>query len=501
MQKNELYHLLSPWLLSPWLEVDLPGPPLQEMVLDSREVAAGDLFVAIAGHQYDGRRYINQAIAQGAAAVLAEADGVAVDGTMRQLYGVPIVYLQSLDRRLSEIACRFYGNNQLSLPLVGVTGTNGKTTTTQLVAQWCDLLGGRGAVMGTLGVGNLRQLRATDNTTCSAIEVQRSIAKWRESGVTLAAMEVSSHGLAQSRVSAVPFSAAVFTNLTHDHLDYHGSMELYQAAKWRLFSEHKVRQAVLNGDDPVGYDWLHSLPDPVAVSLTDLRLSSWQGRRVIARRTTYTPDGVTIEVDSSWGSGKLQSRLLAPFNASNLLLALATLLALDYPLDSLLELAPSLQPICGRMERFTVPDRPTVVVDYAHTPDALKKSLDALRLHTKGKLWCLFGCGGERDRAKRPIMGAIAEGSADYVVVTQDNPRGEDPQAIVDEILKGMVNPSSARVIFDRSEALVSTILQAAAEDLVLVAGKGHENYQIIGQERLDHSDRLLVAHFLGVAA
>ncbi|QUG77141.1 UDP-N-acetylmuramoyl-L-alanyl-D-glutamate--2,6-diaminopimelate ligase [Erwinia sp. E602] len=495
MTDRNLRDLLAPWVPG------LPAHPLRDMILDSRAAAAGDLFVAIKGHAADGRRFIPQAIAQGVAAVLAEAEGAASDGDVVEMHGVPVIYLAQLSQRLSALAGRFYDQPGDKLKLVGVTGTNGKTTTTQLLAQWAQLLGETGAVMGTVGNGLYGQLTPAENTTGSAVDVQHLLASLAEQGATLAAMEVSSHGLVQHRVAALPFAAAAFTNLSRDHLDYHGDMAGYEAAKWLLFAEHQVGQAIINADDEVGRRWLSKLPDAVAVTMEDNLQPGCHGRWLKATAVDYHDGGATVAFSSNWGDATIESRLMGAFNVSNLLVALGTLLALDYPLAALVATAGQLQPVTGRMEVFSAPGKPTVVVDYAHTPDALEKALAAARLHCTGKLWCLFGCGGDRDKGKRPLMGAIAEQFADVVVVTDDNPRSEDPAAIIADVLSGLLDPGRALAMPGRAQAVTHAVMQAQEGDIVLVAGKGHEDYQIVGSQRFDYSDRATVARLLGVLA
>lgn len=487
-------------LLAPW-NIQVPERKLKEMTLDSRVAASGDLFIAIVGHKVDGRRYISQAIAQGVAAVIAEAEGEAPNGTVVMSHGVPVIYIEHLNLHLSAIAGRFYQQPSEKMRLVGVTGTNGKTTTTQLLAQWSQLLGERGAVMGTVGNGLLGHVVPTENTTGSAVDVQRELNELVKSGATFTAMEVSSHGLVQERVAALHFAAAAFTNLSRDHLDYHGSMEEYEAAKWRLFERHQVGEIIINVDDRVGAHRIATMPNAIAVTMEDNLPQGWQGRWLKAHEVSYHDNGTTVKFDSNWGGGVVESRLLGAFNVSNLLVALTTLLSLGYSLNHLVESAPNLQPVCGRMEVFTAPGRPTVVVDYAHTPDALEKALEAARLHCKGELWCVFGCGGDRDRGKRPLMGGVAEQFADRVIVTDDNPRSEDPQAIVADILTGFTDTKRANVIHGRAEAVTSVVMQAGPDDVVVIAGKGHEDYQLIGNRRLDYSDRTTVANLLGMAA
>lgn len=495
MTDRNLQEVLAPWV------PNASALMLKAMTLDSRNVTASDLFVAVVGHSVDGRKYISQAIAQGAAAVVADAQDVAKDGEIREVEGVPVIYLAQLSERLSALAGRFYCRPVDAMRIVGVTGTNGKTTITQLLAQWVTSLGESSAVMGTVGNGLYGQLVESENTTGSAIDIQRTLAEFSAQHVNLTAMEISSHGLVQHRVAALPFSAAIFTNLSRDHLDYHGDMESYAAAKLSLFTEHQVGVSVINADDEIGQQWLTHLTDAVAVSARGLSLSQRHGLWLTATAITYHEEGVAIQFDSAWGSGECVSALIGEFNVSNVLLALATLLALGYPLAQLLASASRLSPVCGRMEVFKQPGHAVAVVDYAHTPDALQKALEAARRHCQGQLWCIFGCGGDRDRGKRPLMGAIAEEFADRVVITDDNPRSENPAAITQDILSGLIDASHAQVIAGRAQAIANVFQQATEQDIVLIAGKGHEDYQIIGHQRLDYSDRATVATLLGTMA
>ncbi|MFB6422170.1 MAG: UDP-N-acetylmuramoyl-L-alanyl-D-glutamate--2,6-diaminopimelate ligase [Candidatus Malihini olakiniferum] len=488
-------------LLAPWIQ-HLPLRQLQGITLDSHAAMEGDLFIAIVGHNADGRHYIPQAIAQGVSAVIAEANGETSNGSIREMHGIPVVYLSNLNYRLSAIAGRFYQQPAEKLRLVGVTGTNGKTTITHLLAQWSQLLGDTSAVIGTMGSGLLGNIsRPTANTTASAVDIQHMLHQFVEKGATFAAMEVSSHGLVQHRVKSLPFAASVFTNLSRDHINYHGDMEKYATAKWSLFSEHKFGQAIINADDEAGQRWLGKLPDAVAVTLHNNLSPSYHGRWLQATAFDYQDEDTSIEFDSMWGHGHIKSRFIGEFNASNLLMALATLLSLNYGIDELTKTSAQLQPVCGRMEVFKAPGKPTVIVDYAHTPDALEKVLAVARLRCKGELWCVFGCGGDRDKGNRPLMGAIAEQLADRLVVTNDNPRSEKPQVIMKEILSGLVNARIVMKINDRTEAVASAILQAKPDDMVVIAGKGHEDYQLVGNHRLYYSDRLTAARLLGVIA
>ncbi|MFS1538962.1 MAG: UDP-N-acetylmuramoyl-L-alanyl-D-glutamate--2,6-diaminopimelate ligase [Candidatus Phlomobacter fragariae] len=495
MEDRNLRDLLAP------LGVNAPDKVLREMTLDSRKVALGDLFLAVKGHQTDGRQYISQAIAQGVAAIIAEAQGEAEAGTIRYMHGVPVIYIKDLNNQLSLLAGEFYQHPAVKLRLIGVTGTNGKTTTTQLIAQWAKGLGEVSAVMGTVGNGMLGEIVPSENTTSSAVDVQAELQLLVDKQATLVAMEVSSHGLVQGRVADIRFTTTVFTNLSRDHLDYHGDMQNYAAAKWLLFSRHKSDKQIINVDDDTGLQWLEKLPQACVVSIEDRIPIDWQGAWVLVEQVDYHDRGATIHFNSSWGKGSLESPLMGAFNVNNVMLAMATLLMMGYSFDEVVKSSNALQPVCGRMEVFTSPGRPTVVVDYAHTPDALEKALIATRLHCRGKLWCVFGCGGDRDKGKRALMGGVAEQYADFVMVTDDNPRSEEPKAIINDILSGFFDAGRAIQIVGRVEAVTSAIMQANADDVILIAGKGHEDYQIIGDRRLDYSDRMTVARLLGVVA
>lgn len=464
--------------------------PIAGLAIDSRGVKPGDCFLAFPGVATDGRRFIEDAAARGAAAVLYEANGFAPAPL-----AIPCVAIASLREKLGAIASRFYGDPSRTLVVVGVTGTNGKTTCTQLLAQALDQSEGRAVVIGTLGYGFPGELDSSLHTTPDAVTVQRLLADFLAHGARYAAMEVSSHALHQGRVNATHFDVAVFTNLTHDHLDYHGDMAAYAEAKARLFEFPGLRHAVINVDDAFGRELAERLAGRVNVLTYGLERGD-----VGARAVQLTHEGMTLKITSPAGTATLTSPLFGRFNASNLLAVFATLLALGMLPNEAAERLSRARPAAGRMERFGGRSgNPLVVVDYAHTPDALEKVLTALREHTAGQLVCVFGCGGDRDRSKRPLMGAIAERLADRVIVTDDNPRHEDPQAIVGEIRAGMSR--EPLVVRDRRAAIGRAIAEAGAEDIVLVAGKGHEDYQQVGERRLAYSDRAAVRDILGAAA
>ena len=479
------------------LGIDIEGDVnLTHMTLDSRTAKAGCLFIAIKGHQTDGRQYIPQALQSGASAVIFEADSAQQHLQIHYEQNVPLIAFYQLSENLSRLADVFYQSPSKRLTLVGVTGTNGKTTTAQLLAQWTQLLGHNSAVMGTIGNGLFGQIKEAANTTGSAVEIQASLADFVAQGADFAAIEVSSHGLVQHRVEGVHFSAAVFTNLSRDHLDYHHSMENYVAAKKRLFTELDSRYQIIDADDPIGAAWLRELPNAVAVSANpEFSPQQTQWLKVVEVRFHYK--GAVIKFASSWGDGELHSALIGAFNVSNLLLVTATLLTLGYSLSELVNSVNKLTGVCGRMEMLTATHKPTVIVDYAHTPDALEKALQAARLHCHGKLWCIFGCGGDRDRGKRPLMAGIAEKLSDHVIATDDNPRTEDHTQIMADILKGFINPQAVQVIHQREEAIATAIKSAVENDVILIAGKGHEDYQIIGKTKHHFSDQEVARHYL----
>ncbi|MDH2927706.1 UDP-N-acetylmuramoyl-L-alanyl-D-glutamate--2,6-diaminopimelate ligase [Lonepinella koalarum] len=469
---------------------------VEDMTLDSRSVKSGCLFVAIKGHTVDGRRFIPQAIENGAVAVLADADHLNEHLTVRFENNVSIIAYFDLSAHLSEIADIFYDSPSQELTLVGVTGTNGKTTIAQLLAQWTQILGHNPAVMGTIGNGLLGQVKPAENTTGSALEVQSSLANFVAQGADFAAIEVSSHGLVQKRIEALHFAVAIFTNLSRDHLDYHGSMQEYANAKKRLFTELVTQQQVINADDQIGAGWLKALPNAVAVSC-QADFQPMQKNWLKCTAVSFNNKGASIEFCSSWGNGKLESHLIGAFNVSNLLLVLATLLSLGYCLTDLVKTVSQLTGVCGRMEMLHTPHKPTAIVDYAHTPDALEKALQAARIHCNGKLWCIFGCGGDRDNGKRPLMAKIAEQFADVVIATDDNPRTEEPTKIMADIVAGFEHANAVQIIHDREQAIKTAIQSAVENDVILIAGKGHEDYQIIRKVKHHFSDQEVVRKYI----
>jgi UDP-N-acetylmuramoyl-L-alanyl-D-glutamate--2,6-diaminopimelate ligase len=441
--------------------------------LDSRSVQRGDAFFALHGTRAHGISFAPAAVQRGARIVLAEApmvdDAPALD--------VPVLWIDNLHAQVGEIAARFHQRPSESLRMVGVTGTNGKTSCVQLLAQALTLLGHRAASIGTLGAGVHGQLHEGERTTPDAISVQAQLAAFRDDRVSHVAMEVSSHALVQGRVAAVDFEVAAFTNLTHDHLDYHGSMEAYGAAKAMLFAWPGLRSAVINIDDAFGRELTSQLSDDLQL----LRFSATgdDEAEVAASDIVTSAEGLAFHLRTPWGSRVIRSQLIGRFNVANLLAVVASLGALGEPFARIVEVVAQLQPVNGRMNRIGgVHGQPLVVVDYAHTPDALEQALNAVRAHCAGKLICVFGCGGERDAGKRPLMGEIAARLADVAIVTDDNPRGEDGDAIVAQIVAGMTAAPAMAVERDRAVAIADALALARPGDAVLIAGKGHETYQ-----------------------
>ncbi|WP_213875193.1 UDP-N-acetylmuramoyl-L-alanyl-D-glutamate--2,6-diaminopimelate ligase [Pseudomonas sp. dw_358] len=456
-------------------------PLIRELSLDSRTVRAGDLFLAVPGALVDGRAHIADALQRGAAAVAYEVEG----STVLPFTGVPLIPVKGLAAQLSDIAGRFYGEPSRMLDLVGVTGTNGKTSVTQLLAQALDQLGRHCGLIGTLGCGFHGALQSGRLTTPDPVAVQATLNDLKKAGAKAVAMEVSSHALHQGRVAALAFDIAVLTNLSRDHLDYHGDMQAYAEAKARLFAWPSVKTQVLNLDDDFGQQ--------LACDAVGSRVISYSlenpAATLYCRDAQFSDAGVRAILVTAQGEHSLVSRLLGRFNLSNMLAVVGTLLAMEYPLDDILKVLPGLHGPAGRIQQLGGGALPLVVVDYAHTPDALEKVLQTLRPHAQGHLACLFGCGGDRDRGKRPLMAEVAERLADRVVVTDDNPRGETPEAIFADIRPGFTQAGSVQFVAGRGAAIAQLIASASARDVIVLAGKGHEDYQEINGVRQPFSD------------
>lgn len=470
-----------------------------DLALDSRQVRAGSLFLACRGTRQHGLDFLPQALANGAAALLWEP----APGVTPPAVGIPSVPVEGLSRRVGEIAARFFGHPSRSLHAVGITGTDGKTSTAWLVAQALDALGEPCLYVGTLGSGRVGALAPGDHTTPDPVYLQRRLQQARADGLRAVAMEVSSHALDQARVAGVEFHTAVLTNVGRDHLDYHGTLENYAAAKKKLFAGYGAQGLVLNRDDAAGAAWSRELAGTSSrLTVYGLDGDAPTARHVIGRSLQLRASGIAFEATTHAGTARLDSRLLGRFNAYNLLAALAALLDRGVSLAQAAGALSAAPTVPGRIEAFRGPQAaPLVVVDYAHTPQALAQVLHAVRAHCRATMWCVFGCGGDRDRGKRPLMAAAAAQHADRVIVTDDNPRSEDPAAIVREIQAGFPKGFSAPVVHDRAQAIESAVRQAGVNDVVVVAGKGHEDYQLYGSERRSFSDRAFVAQLVGQAS
>jgi UDP-N-acetylmuramoyl-L-alanyl-D-glutamate--2,6-diaminopimelate ligase len=461
------------------------------VALDSRQVKTGDVFFAYPGEHSDGRQYIHQAIQAGAAVIIVEP------GIELVRVAVPVIEVKNLREHVGVFAANFYANPSCAMDLIGVTGTNGKTTTSQLLAQLLRVLRGQCGAIGTLGIGLNEIEQAPGLTTPDPVALQTILAEWCDQQVPAAVMEVSSHALDQGRCNGLHYRAAVFTNLSRDHLDYHGDMASYAAAKAKLFSWENLEFAFINIDDAFGAQLLSSVPSTVKAYGYSIAHSN---AAIYAQVFDYRTDGMQIVITTPWGSIETTIGLIGEFNLSNVLAAVACAAALGHDIKTIAQVLPVLKPVAGRMEMlsgFPI----TAIVDYAHTPDALEKTLVAIRRHCAGKLHCVFGCGGDRDKGKRPLMGEIAARLAEQIIVTSDNPRSENPEAIIADIVAGIGADKTAVIESDRAAAITLAVQNAAVGDVVLVAGKGHEDYQLIGNQRLSFSDRehlhtALVARF-----
>ncbi len=466
-----------------------------DLTQDGRGARPGSAFLALLGTVEHGLKYAPQAVANGARAVLFEPAPVAVVPDLPS--EIVVAPVPRLREHASLIADRFFDAPSQHMSVAGITGTNGKTTCAYLLAQALENAGRPAAYMGTIGTGRPRSLVASSLTTGDAVTVQRTLASLRAGGAANVAMEVSSHAIDQSRVGAVRFRTAAFTNLTRDHLDYHGTMENYGATKARLFSSPQLESRVINVDDAFGRQLAMDPRGRGRLVVTSrghqTRVRSADGF-VRAMHVDLAPQGIRIEFDSSWGPGVLECALVGDFNVDNLLTVIAILLDWGLTPEEATRALAHVHAAPGRMETFSAAHAPLALVDYAHTPDALRKALNAARAHCPGRLTVVFGCGGDRDPGKRAIMGGIAAELADDIVLTDDNPRGESPRAIVDDISAGIPAGKPFRIEHDRARAIRDAVTDARERDVVVIAGKGHEDYQIYGDERRAFSDAKVVA-------
>lgn len=479
------------------------------MTNDSRKVELGDIFCAVVGAEVDGRDYIEKAIAKGAALVIAQCQHPQQHG--KYLYKenpldksatkVLIVQFFQLNNNLCSLAEQYYHSPQKQIKTIGITGTNGKTSTALTLTKLLMACQKSAAVIGTVGVGKLPNLSAAENTTPSATENLTLMHHFSEQKIDYLTMEVSSHALEQRRVLPWLFDIAVFTNLSRDHLDYHHTMENYAATKFSLFDGNKNQIAIVNADDDYAQTWLKSQDERQVVLFSKSSEACQQlmanysqySEYVIANNIQHHESGVTFDITTNFGNLSLESPLLGDFNVDNLLAAIAVMFSLGFTFNDLTSAIKLLTPAIGRMESYKSDNHPLTIVDYAHTPDGLYNALVAAKLHCKGKLWVVFGCGGDRDKGKRKEMGNIAEQYADHIIVTNDNPRTEPPELIVSEILQGCQYPEKITVILDREQAVKSALLRAEVNDCILLAGKGHEDYIVVGAKKVPYNERAFV--------
>lgn len=471
---------------------------VENLTLDSRKVTENSLFFALSGTQSDGRKHIDEAIKKGAKAVLVEVEKDAEPITFADK--IPLIPIAFLRHKLGMIAGKFYGFPAEKLRFLGVTGTNGKTSCTHFFAQILTNLGQKCGVIGTLGTGFYGDLSDTGMTTPDAISLQSKAHEFLSTGAKAVAMEVSSHSIDQGRINNIPFEIAIFTNLTQDHLDYHGDMPTYAGIKHRFLAQYPINHLIINIDDHHGRQWLPALSQKRSVFAYSTKLvADLPGfiPHIYTDHVELSLTGIKARVYTPWGNGKLDLPLIGEFNLSNALAVLTALCVYGVPFDTVLAELKNIKSVAGRMQQLGGNGKPLVVVDYSHTPDSLEKSLQALRAHTLGKLICVFGCGGDRDAGKRPQMAAIAEKIADHVIVTNDNPRHENPESIAAQIKQGFSHPE--RVVFelDRSKAIQKSIQLASENDCILVAGKGAEIYQQVGEVKHPFNDVTVVQEFL----
>ncbi|NVK26215.1 MAG: UDP-N-acetylmuramoyl-L-alanyl-D-glutamate--2,6-diaminopimelate ligase [Gammaproteobacteria bacterium] len=471
--------------------------PSARLIQDSRNIKAGDIFVALKGLDQDGSAYIDKALSADASAVLVSSN--CDSGNVVEADNVIVV--DDLENRLAAFSREFYlKDTSVPMPVIGVTGTNGKTSVSHFLAQLSQVcLKQEAAVIGTMGAGAIESLEVTANTTPSVTEIFRLISEFSQQEFGSLSMEVSSHALDQGRIQGVDFDVAIFTNLTLDHLDYHGDMESYFQAKLKLFTEFSPKCAVVNIDDEYGVRIAQEVSDNIRVIAygQSEQVKAYSDYVYLASYECHE-QGLVLDVEWQVIGTKEKGQLLLPiygeFNGMNICAVFATALALNWPVLPIH--FSQLKPVPGRLESFVAPQYPIALVDYAHTPDALEQSLKAVRKHLTGSLYVIFGCGGDRDTSKRPIMGQIAEQLADHVIITNDNPRTELPENIISEIQVGM-NNKQHKVILSRKEAIQYALKTATVNDAILIAGKGHETYQVVGQQVVDYHEREYVKNLM----
>ncbi len=481
--------------------IELPNCFINDIKINSRLVVKGDLFIALKGYKVNGKWFIYNAVKNGAIAVLTYSSNKYSYFKYNKNYGIYVFYLFCLDSYLSEIAGLFYDNPSKKFILTGVTGTNGKTTVVNILSQWVYLLNYNSSMLSTIGNGFYNKLIESSNTTCSAVEIQNYLRCFAKKKVDFCSIEVSSHSLIENRINSLFFLAAIFTNLTLDHLDYHFNMFNYELSKFKLFVDFNINNLIINVDDPVGFRWCKKLSvnKVIPVSFKNYNSIFFSNRWLYVVCIKEYGFLKKIHFCSSWGNGFINTTLHGIFNIKNLLLSFVALLSLGFDIHDLLRNSKYLVLPTGRMEFFFSKNFPLVVVDYAHNPDSLEKSLNYSRTFCKGKLWCIFGCTGNRDKSKRSLMASIVQKLSDIVIVTNDDLYYENENSILNDIKLGFNNYNNVYFISNRSIAINFSIESASVNDLVLLLGKGHENYQIILDKKINFSDRYEVSRCLGI--
>lgn len=478
-------------LIPEWVDQPAAGVVVSSVSQDSRRIEPGCLFIARNGLQHKGTDFVQDAVDKGAVAVLVDCSELAKCPEVP----VPVIAVEKLNNQIGKIAVRFFEEPSKSIQVIGITGTNGKTSCAHFTAQAMNALGTKTAIIGTVGNGFPGELASATHTTPDAIGLQKLFAELKAAGAEAVVMEVSSHALEQGRVSGVDFDFALFTNLSRDHLDYHGDMQSYGAAKAMLFKSFKLKAAIINGDDEFGKELLSD----VEIKSKKVSVGRMQGEySALAYRLGV--HGIEAQLKTPQGGLQFKSQIIGEFNLDNLLLVSALLAEQGVTLDKVAACLDALESVPGRMQALKTVGRPLVIIDYAHTPDALEKALTAAKSHSSGKLWCVFGCGGDRDQGKRALMGTAADKLADKIIVTNDNPRSENPKAIISMIKEG-IKLHAPEIETDRAVAIRNAINNASSGDVVLIAGKGHEDYQEIDGKRLPFSDLLVTQQVMGVAA
>lgn len=501
--KNQPPMMTLKQLLSDVCDVEyFPDLEIRGLALDSRKVKPGYAFVALEGQLDHGLVHAEAAIAKGAVVVLCDAAfdqycQQILSKLMVQVICVPIKKLQS---RLGEIANKFFDKPSHEMFVAGVTGTDGKTSVSHFIAQAMNQENSPAAVVGTLGNGVIDDLQESTHTTPDVISLHEMMADFKRQGVKYVAMEVSSHGLDQERVVGIDFDVAVLTNLTRDHLDYHGDIESYKKAKKKLFKSSVNQSLILNADDTFGEDIYREYKSERKIWLYGLNKEKVEASNLYAyaRDIQNKNDGIEFLLESSHGAAAIKLKLIGEFNIYNALACFCVLIENGVNFNHVVKRLEKLHTVAGRMELISQPKKPSVVIDYAHTPEALAQALSNVRKHASGKIICVFGCGGDRDEGKRPLMAQAAEQLSDLVIVTNDNPRSESPEQIIADIQKGISNELQLIIETDRKQAIHQAINMAGEDDLVLIAGKGHENYQIIGERRIAFDDKKIALEVLG---